>query len=246
MQEIVYHTNYDLENTYWWFVARNTIIRKLTERWSGLKKGDEVLDVGCGTGGFAMLINDIYNPVCMDMSETALDYCRKRGITRLFKGLLNEFPKGSYDIKGLFMLDVLEHIDNDVSVLEEVVDTLPNDGAFIVSVPAYQWMWSRHDKMHMHYRRYTKQQLNQLLKNAGFEIEFTSYFNSLLFLPAVLKRFLDKIKGEKGKYYPVDQVSPLMNKIFKSIFLLELWFLRFLRFPFGLSILTIARKRNQV
>jgi ubiquinone/menaquinone biosynthesis C-methylase UbiE len=242
MQEIVYHTNYKLEDNYWWFVARNKIIKELTQKYSNLKNGDTVLDVGCGTGGFAESISDIYNPVCMDTSPLALDYCRKRGLTDLHEGVLSDFPKEDYNINGVFMLDVIEHIENDKEVVEEVYDLLPAGGSFIASVPAYMWLWSRHDKMHMHYRRYTKSKFNEMLKAQGFKIVYSSYFNTFLFPPAVLKRFYDKITGEKGEYKPVDDVSPAINKIFTKIFASEIPFLKFMRFPFGVSIVTIAVK----
>jgi SAM-dependent methyltransferase len=242
MQEIVYHTNYELEDSYWWFVARNFIIKELTRKYANLKKGDTVLDVGCGTGGFAKKISDLYNPVCMDTSPLALDYCRKRGLNQLHRGILSDFPKEQYDIKGVFMLDVVEHIEDDKRVIAEVYDMLPSGGAFIASVPAYMWLWSRHDKMHMHYRRYTKKSFNELLSSQGFNITYSTYFNTLLFTPAVLKRYWDKITGEKGEYKPVDDVSPLLNKIFTKIFKSEASLLKFMKFPFGVSIITIAHK----
>lgn len=242
MREVVYHTNYELEDTYWWFVARNYIIKELTKKYSTLNRGDTVLDVGCGTGGFAVSISDLYKPVCMDMSPLALDYCKKRGLTDLHQGLLSDFPKDDYDINGVFMLDVIEHIEDDMKVIAEVYDLLPKGGPFIATVPAYMWLWSRHDSMHMHYRRYSKSHFNKILKEIGFNIIYSSYFNTFLFPPAVMKRFIDKIFGEKGEYKPVDEVSPGINKIFTKIFKSESSFLKTIKFPFGVSIITIAVK----
>ncbi len=242
MQEIVYHTNYKLEDSYWWFVARNYIIKELTNQYSNLLVGDTVLDVGCGTGGFAKSISDRYIPVCMDTSPLALDYCKKRGLNDIYEGVLSDFPKRDYNIKGVFMLDVIEHIEDDEMVIKEVYDLLQPGGSFIASVPAYQWLWSRHDKMHMHYRRYTKNKFNKMLKSQGFNIKYSSYFNTFLFPPAVLKRFFDKMTGEKGEYKPVDDVSPALNNIFHKIFRSEATFLKFIRFPVGVSIVTIALK----
>jgi SAM-dependent methyltransferase len=207
-----------------------------------LEIGDTVLDVGCGTGGFAKGISELYKPVCMDTSPLALDYCRKRGLANLHEGVMANFPKGNYKINGVFMLDVIEHIEDDKQVIKEVFDLLPDGGSFVASVPAYMWLWSRHDKMHMHYRRYTKSKLNDLLKSQGFKVVYSTYFNTFLFLPAVLKRYFDKITGEKGEYKPVDDVSLATNKIFTQIFKSESDFLKFMKFPFGVSIVTIAVK----
>ena len=242
MREIVYHTNYELEDSYWWFVARNYIIKELTKNYSNLQNGDTILDVGCGTGGFAKSVSDLYKPVCMDTSSLALDYCKKRGLTDLHNGILSDFPKEQYQIDGVFMLDVIEHIEDDKQVVKQVYDLLPDGGTFISSVPAYMWLWSRHDSMHMHYRRYTKSKFNDMLKSQGFNIQYSSYFNTFLFPPAVIKRFIDKVIGEKGEYKPVDDVSPFLNNLFTKIFRSEASFMKFLRFPFGVSIITIAVK----
>jgi len=242
MQEIVYHSNFELEESYWWFTARNYIIRELVKKYSNLKQEDKVLDVGCGTGGFAKSISGLYNPVCMDTSSLALEYCRKRGLENIFNGLLSDYPDEN-EIMGVFMLDVVEHIEDDEKVIGEVFDKLPSGGSFIASVPAYMWLWSRHDKMHMHYRRYTRSKFNILLESRGFNIKYSTYFNTFLFPPAVLKRFFDKLTGEKGDYKPVDDVSTGINKLFEKIFRSETTFLKHLSFPFGVSILTIAEKK---
>ena len=140
------------------------------------------------------------------------------------------------------MLDVVEHIQDDTGVIKDVYNVLGPNGTFIATVPAYQWMWSQHDVVHMHYRRYNRKNFNKLLTDNGFEIVFSSYYNHLLFLPAVLKRFADFLMGNKKNDNPVDEVSPFLNKLFTKIFTYESKFLHFLKPPFGLSIVTIAKK----
>jgi len=243
MQEAVYHSNYKLEESYWWFAARNHIIRELSKSRSGLPNGAKVLDVGCGTGGFAVSLQGLYEPTCMDTSELALDYCRRRGLNKFFRGMLSDYPKEDAP-EGIFMLDVVEHIEDDTGAIKDVYELLSEGGVFIATVPAYMWLWSRHDLMHMHYRRYTKRNFNQLLESQGFVIKYSTYFNTFLFAPAVLKRFYDRMTGEKGEYKPVDEVSPRVNSIFTQIFKSELAFLKRFRFPFGVSILTIAERAS--
>jgi hypothetical protein len=103
------------------------------------------------------------------------------------------------------------------------------------------WLWSNHDEMHMHKRRYIKKQFGQVVEDAGFEIEYMTYFNTFLFFPAVVKRMLNRmLKEEQEK--PVDEVPPLLNRIFTGILGAEAHIIPALRFPFGLSIVCVARK----
>lgn len=241
MQEIVYHTNFEIESSYWWFVARNKIVKKLALKFAQLEQGDYILDVGCGTGGFAKLLSQEFNVLCLDISSIALEYCQMRGLTNVFQMKIEDFPKGKYSIKSIFMLDVIEHVEDDFSAIQSAFDLLEVGGTLILTVPAYRWLWSRHDEIHMHKRRYTKKEIKELLNNCGFNIRFISYFNFFLFLPAVLKRLIDK--NSNGKIEPVEPVSNVINKILQTVFMFEMFLLPIVRFPFGLSILAIATKR---
>jgi SAM-dependent methyltransferase len=242
MQEIVYHSNFEIESSYWWFVARNNILLNSINQLCNISKNDYVLDVGCGTGGFAEQISKESNVICVDTSKTALDYCQRRGLKNLVNSTLEDFEKiNTENIKLITMLDVVEHIDDDKSVIESAYRICADKGILLVTVPAYQWLWSHHDEMHMHKRRYTKTQVSDLISNAGFKIQYSTYFNSFLFLPGLLKRFVENITGTK-KDTPVDKVSPFMNSIFTKLFSYEGHFLPRTTFPFGMSILIIAKK----
>lgn len=243
MQEVVYHSNYEIEETYFWFLARNEILKKIIKTKTNLKKGDSVIDIGCGTGGFAKVLdNEKYDVSCLDTEELAIQYCKKRNLKNLYLGNLKSFQKqNQVKFKAAFMLDVIEHIEDDQDVVNDVYKILDDGGYFIAAVPAFQWLWSKHDEIHMHYRRYNKTNFAPLFKKAGFKIEYISYFNTFLFFPAVLKRFVDKLlKKESDK--PVDELSSNINSLFFKIFKAEKNFLTKFSFPFGLSILLIARK----
>lgn len=243
MQEVVYHSNYEIEETYFWFLARNEILKKIIKNNTNLNSGDKVIDIGCGTGGFAqVLLNESYDVTCLDTEELAIEYCKKRGIKNLYLGDLKSYlSKHDNKFKAAFMLDVIEHIPDDQEVVNDVYKILEDKGYFIAAVPAFQWLWSKHDEIHMHYRRYNIKNFSKLFLNAGFKIDYVSYFNSFLFLPAVLKRFIDKItKNENDK--PVDEVSSTVNNLFYKIFKSEKNLLGKFKFPFGLSIILIARK----
>lgn len=241
MYEQVYITNYELEDTYWWFVARNRIIIELTNKYTTLAPYDYVLDFGCGTGGFASLLAKNYNVICIDSSEIAIEYCKTRGLSLAYQTTIEEFNPEDIKIKAIFALDVIEHIDDDIGTLARLHQVLEPNGYLIVTVPAYKWLWSNHDILHMHKRRYTKKQLKAIISQTGFEMKYISYFNFFLFLPAILKRIFFKEKSIENTQ-PVDPVPESLNKIFTQIFLFEKNILKFMKFPFGLSIVAIAKK----
>jgi SAM-dependent methyltransferase len=248
MQEIVYHTQFVQEDKYWWFVARNQIVKELINYYAPELKGKTILDVGCGTGGFSKLISNEYDVICLDTSEIALEYCKQRNLNNLFLGTIDEFEPGNSKISATLFLDVIEHIDDDKSVVKRANEILEKDGYLIATVPGYQWLWSNHDIIHMHKRRYTKKRFNNLLEESGFRIIFSSYFNSFLFFPAVLKRFYDNImNNEKTSNNPeadvIEPVSPFINKLFLRVFAFEKHILTKTSLPFGLSIFTIAKKK---
>ena len=247
MEEIVYHTNYKLEDNYWWFVARNRIVYDTFNKICELKKGDEVLDVGCGTGGFTKILSNRYEAIGLDSSELALEYCRKRGLENLYSLPLEDFPKEEWDVKAITMLDVIEHVEDDRKIVKEAFDILPKGGYLMATVPAYMWLWSGHDVMHMHYRRYKKSGIEKVLRDAGFNIEYSTYFNFFLLPAAALKRLAGKISNEKNDNRPpVDEVSPFIDKLFRNIFLLENKLLPGIRFPFGVSLMVIGKKTSLV
>ena len=247
MKDIAYHTNYQLEDNYWWFLARRQIIRDLIEQNIPISKDEYVIDVGCGTCGMAKFLSEKFNVVALDKSELAAEYCKKRGIKDVHLTELADFPGEKYKIKVATILDVIEHIEDDKNIARQLYDFLPNGSWLVASVPAYQFLWSYHDVVHKHYRRYTKSKFVDLLKSAGFSIKFSSYFNTLLFPIALAKRFLDIItQVDKKNEYAIEIVPNFVNKLFTKIFASERKLLKFLRFPFGLSILVLARKENNV
>lgn len=243
MKEIVYHTNYQLEDEYWWFIARREIISSILKKVIKIKSNEYILDVGCGTCGMAEYLLKDFNVIAIDTSELALEYCKKRGVKNSFLTTLVNFPKENYNIKAITILDVIEHIEDDSDIIRQIYDILPKDGYIIATVPAYQFLWSFHDEVHKHYRRYNLSNFKKLVKEAGFEIIFASYFNTFLFPLALAKRFVDIIFGlEKKNEYAIETVPKFINKIFTKIFEFEKHFFPKFSFPFGLSILLIAKK----
>ncbi|HEY1074958.1 MAG TPA: methyltransferase domain-containing protein, partial [Patescibacteria group bacterium] len=146
---------------------------------------------------------------------------------------------GTFD--SVVMADVLEHCANDRDSLQEVFRILKENGRAVITVPAYAWLWSGHDTANHHYRRYSKQELQQKLLASGFVIEKITYYNTFLFPFVVLTRGLKKVLRRTGS----DLTMPpaIINKFLAAVFDSEKVILsRGGVFPFGVSLLCVVRR----
>ncbi len=180
----------------------------------------------------------------MDMSEEAIHFSRQIFDGEIKKGSLPDdipYPDNKFDV--ILALDVLEHIEEDQRSIEAIKNLLVKDGIVLITVPAFMFLWSSHDILNHHKRRYTLKELENKLKSAGFKIERISYFNSILFLPILLYRVFGRLMN-KVRSFDAKMPSPALNHILAGIFQLETFILRFLNLPFGVSIIAIARKKR--
>jgi SAM-dependent methyltransferase len=155
--------------------------------------------------------------------------------------LPSEIRDGAYD--GVAMFDVIEHIDDDARPLEIVNRKLKHGGRIVLSVPAYMWLWGQQDIVNQHYRRYTLRELRRKLQAANFTIERMTYFNTFLFLPIAAVRLIARYRRQphkpEGDFAYVRKPS---NAVLLTVFGAERFFLRYLDFPFGISVFAAARK----
>lgn len=240
------------EQTYWWHVGRLNIIKAYIERalrgWKQQAAGGKkprILNVGCGTGGTIDMLESFGQTDNVDISSEAITFMRQRGYKRLTKvdGIELPFKAKSYDLVGAF--DVLEHIEDHVDALKEWKRVLKDDGAIVITVPAYQWLWSGHDVSLHHKRRYTAAHLAAAAKQAGLKVERKSY--AIVFsLPMVVGfRFLNKALGRKtdSETSYVD-VPEWVNQMFIGLLRAEAQLHKAVSFPAGTSVVTILRKRT--
>ena len=215
MDDALYHLHYQQEESHWWFAARSEIVRRIIARYGNLQPGDTILDIGCGTGAILKELSQTYNAVGIDMSPLAIEYSKKRGLANVFQMTVQEFPRDKFNVKGILLLDVIEHIDDDLDVLRAAREIVAaNDGRVIITVPAYMWLWSSHDVANHHKRRYTRRRLREVLENAGLEPVKMSYYNTLLFPLAVVKKLLSRSKTAAKASEAVDQPSTFVNSVF--------------------------------
>jgi SAM-dependent methyltransferase len=170
-----------VEERHWWFVARRRIIASLIDRFALPPRNAEGVEAGCGTGGNLALLARYGHLEAFEFDDGARDLASAKGIADIGFGALPDrvaLPDRSYDL--IALLDVLEHIEDDRSSLRRLGDLLRSEGRLILTVPAIPSLWSRHDEIHHHHRRYTLQTLRTYCRRRA-ESGKIGYFNSLLF-----------------------------------------------------------------
>ncbi len=245
MEAIEFDRMFDFEDGHWWFVGQRTVVLDAVE---GLVRGGpagELLDVGCGTGGFAALAAERFGePWCVDPSARALRYCRRRGLSRCVRASAARLPFADASFVGLTALDVIEHIEDDRGAVREFARVLAPGGWLFVTVPAWPALWSEHDEALHHVRRYTPRRLRQALDVPGLQLERLTFFQSVLAGPAAAARLLGRLRRRRSGAATSDlrRVHPVLNAALAAAFGAERFALRRVDLPVGISLLAVARR----
>jgi 2-polyprenyl-3-methyl-5-hydroxy-6-metoxy-1,4-benzoquinol methylase len=236
----------ELERTHFWFVGRRRIFFELLDREMDGRTDATILDVGCGAGGMLEPLSRYGEVTGVDMQQELVDFCHERGFTNVVRGDAYDLPAvdGSVDLLTLF--DTIEHVPDDARVLREVRRVLKPGGRVFISVPAYQFLYANNDRVAHHERRYTARQLRTRLLDADLRPTQITYFNTLLFpaiLPAVLaKKALERVSDPGDTTNLSHAMSPVVNRALAATMGSERHLLRRRSFPFGHSIIAIARR----
>jgi len=246
MDEALYSVFDATEDTHWWFVGRRAVVLSLLRPL--LPPGSpRILDVGCGTGSTLKELERLGDAVGADISEEALAFCRRRGCRDVRKVEEEALPFREAEFDAVLSLDVLEHIENEGRALAEYRRALKPGGILLLTVPAYRWLWSAHDDINRHRRRYTRGPLRALLRSSGFEPERATYFCTFLFPPVALirmaVRFLAKALHHEEHGLEFKIPGQFINRACQAVFASEAFWLQRADFPFGSSLLAICRKR---
>jgi SAM-dependent methyltransferase len=231
------------EDRHWWYRGRRTVLDGVI---AGLELPTpaRVLDAGCGSGRNMIELSRLGSVTGVELSETSVTLARQRDAGEVISGSVLEmpFPDDSFDLA--VSLDVIEHLEDDLTALRELRRTVAQGGALLVTVPAYQWLWSGHDEINHHHRRYTRRTLQLVAEQAGWTQVRTTYFNSLLLPIAILLRVLDRVNRAKTTESSLDLWIPPapVNWLLERPLALEAALIgRGGRIPAGLSLLAVFR-----
>ena len=247
MREQHYFEIHNAELKHWWFCARRRIVANLIAQFASTSRPLRIADIGCGTGASFEMLTQFGQTVGVDYSLLALAFSRERGHSQLAAAALPALPFQANSFDVVCAMDVIEHIKDDAGAVSELLRICKPNGLLVLTVPAYQWLWSVHDDINEHKRRYTRPQLQACLNQLPVSVKRISYMNAFLAPPVMLyrgirrlcRRFVDQSTATESDDFPLP--APL-NWILTKVFTAESAWLKFSSLPFGTSVICIARK----
>lgn len=250
MEEQIYRLYAEIQTTHWWFVARRVILDDVLRRYLPPVSSLRIADVGCGTGALLPMLTQFGETWGVDDSTIAVEICRKNNLTNVYLDHDPAWRRVQFDV--MTFLDVIEHVDDDAGFLKNYVAQLKPAGLVFITVPALRFLWSDHDLVNHHRRRYSARQLLKVVEHASLEPLRITYFCTWLFPIIALVRLVNRLRQALRQNAKDDHPRPLrtdfertlpaLNGLLKTIFASERFVLRHTSFPIGTSLLCVARK----
>lgn len=237
-----------LENNHWWFITRKKIIMQVLHKFFSVENDNslKILNVGAAAGASSKWLANFGKVYSLENDPYFVQTLRNQNM-EVTEGSITAIPFNSNEFDLVCAFDVIEHVKDDVTAFAELQRVCKPAGKICITVPAFQSLWSIHDKVNEHQRRYKDSTLKKLIKTqSNNSIIYSTYFNSLLFIPIYIVRKLenlrrgntDKVKSDFEFY----QTPEIISKFLQKIFSLELLLLKLIRLPFGVSLLTLIEK----
>jgi SAM-dependent methyltransferase len=233
----------EVDEHHWWYRGRRRIIRSELDQLP-LPPGARVLDAGCGSGRTLEELTDYGDVAGIELNPDAAELARTRGVGEVLVGRLEEMPWAEDTFDLITCLDVIEHTPDDRLTLAELRRVCKPGGFMLVTVPAYQALWSLHDEANHHYRRYSRRSLRAAAAGSGWTVRRMSSFNSLLLAPAAVVRVAQRRLGTHTGYTNDLDLGPAwLNDVLEQPLKLEAsWLARGRTLPAGLSLMAVLRK----
>ena len=241
MDRATYDRMRTLQEGHWWFEGRRRILTGLIGALD-LPTHARILEVGCGPGGNLAMLQRFGEVTAVEPDDESRVYAAEHSGVTVEGGLLPDglpFEPASFDLVCAF--DVIEHVDQDAASVAALGRLVRPGGYLATTVPGQPWMWSRHDELHHHKRRYRLTQYRALFDAAGLEIVKSSYFNTLLFPPIAAIRALKMATGSTAADDDAMPPAPV-NALLTGLFGAELAWLKHATLPIGVSIVVIAQR----
>lgn len=240
-----YHLN---EKNHWWYVGRRMILKKFLDLIE-LKNSKSILEIGIGAGGNLLYLFNEFKERCgLEIDENALSFAAKNLSTeiKLKQGDANLLNSYQYNVDCIALCDVLYHekIVSCEEVISACYNKLNNSGYLLITDGAFNFLKGNHSHNVGHGRRFTRQELNSLLKKSNFKIIRSSYWGILLFFLLIIKRkIIEPLFSNNNSEFKTDLVkTPILDDILGFSLKCESWILDYFNIPLGASIAILAKK----
>jgi ubiquinone/menaquinone biosynthesis C-methylase UbiE len=244
MNDVEYRKLAELEDHLWHFEALHDHVRRALEK-QNLLAGAMILDAGCGTGGLLRRLARWFPSAQLrgvDIAPIAVQLAREQTSCQIDEASVTALPFADASFDVITSIDVLYHLERPAEALREYARCIRPGGLVVVNVPAYRWLWSYHDTAVNSFHRFTRLEVNALLREAGLQPIYTTYWNTFLFPAIVVRRKLlpPPHDGKNDVHdYPAWGSGPL-----RALLSLErLWLKTGLRLPFGCSVFAAGVRR---
>jgi SAM-dependent methyltransferase len=232
-----------IEDVHWWFKARRELMLGVLQSYVPVRDNRLIAEIGCGTGGNLKFLQRYYRVIGVDVSPEAVRYTSGRVNCPVYLGDFRDRLSAMWaDIDAVILADVLEHIDDDAGFLRDVVKSLKTGSIILLTVPAHMFMWSRHDVILGHRRRYSAGNLRSLWKDLEVEEVYFTPFACILFPAIALYRLFRRI-GPDVHRSDLSMPPLWLNGLLYRIFSIESDLARLFPLPYGISYLSVLRKK---
>ncbi|MCX7641850.1 MAG: class I SAM-dependent methyltransferase [Elusimicrobiales bacterium] len=233
---------FEINKDNWWYISRNELIYSIIKIYCEIEN-PKILDVGCGCGVLIeyLKVKGYNNVFGIDAELKFVELAMKKGFDVKLINIEDGINVGiKYDV--IILSDVLEHINNDIEVIKSIFSALSENGLVIIFVPAFMCLWSWHDTVNKHRRRYVLREIENKIKSTGFNVIFSSYWNLTLFIPALIIRNLKRLF--KMKTHDFYKIPYFINNLIILFLKLENYLIKNkVKIPFGVSVFCIVKKK---
>jgi SAM-dependent methyltransferase len=241
------------EDLHWWFASRTKALCTLLDRALPKQPDFYLLDVGCGAGNMIHHLSRYGRVKGLEIDERPVKVARERGYDVDQFDVTRQMPFAAGTFDAVTALDVIEHNQDDIAILNDSFRVLKPGGHIIITVPALMWLWSHNDDINAHVRRYHAAELRHKLEQAGFSVKRLTYNNFFVFPMAALMILLRRLRGARPELashhlaqeeYQVEMepASPLVNRVLTVVGQVEAGVMGRFSFPVGTSLIAIGRK----
>lgn len=243
MDPIAYQQTIAVENDHWWYCGRRLIVDTTIQRLD-LPPAPQILDAGCGSGRNMVELARLGTAFGAEMDPSSAEIATSRNVGEIVQCGVEAMPFESEKFDLITCLDVIEHVKVDSEAFRELLRVAKPGGFLVVTVPAYKWLWSHHDVVNQHYRRYTHARLKSAALTEGWECVRTGYFNSIMLPLAAIVRLSEHVRPKNpDQGLDLDLPPKLANRLLELPLKIENFLIRRgVRLPVGVSVIAVFQR----